>query len=116
MSPQDTLDLTKSSTDPSVLIKDAGGNDDDDDDEVPAPDRVGSSNIKGICESSKQRESPPAKKVQTEDSGARKPKSRNVSHTLWMNGVSVIGLRRTGLQTNALPHIHSGFGIGTVYL
>ena len=51
-SPQDTLDLTKSSTDPSVLIEDVVG-DDDDDDEVPAPDRVGSSNIKGVCESSK---------------------------------------------------------------
>ena len=54
MSPQDTLDLTKSSTDLSVLIEDEGGNDDDDDNEVPAPDRVGSSNIKGIHESSKQ--------------------------------------------------------------
>ena len=52
MSPQDTPDLTKSSTDPLVLIEDEGG--DDDDDEAPAPDRVGSSNIKGIHESSKQ--------------------------------------------------------------
>ena len=53
-SPQDTPDLTKSSTDPSVLIEDEGGDDDDDDDddEVPAPDRMGSSNIKGICKSS----------------------------------------------------------------
>ena len=53
MSPQDTLDLTKSLTDPSVLIKDEGGNDDDDD-EAPAPNRMGSSNVKGVCESSKQ--------------------------------------------------------------
>ena len=52
--PQDTPDLTKSSTDPSVLIKDEGGDDDDDDDEVPAPDRMGSSNVMGIHESSKQ--------------------------------------------------------------
>ena len=53
-SPQDTPDLTKSSTNPSVLIKDEGGDDDDDDDEAPAPDRTGSSNVKGICKSSKQ--------------------------------------------------------------
>ena len=53
-SPQDTLHLTKSSTDPSVLIEDEGGNDDDDDNEAPAPDRMGSSNVKGIHESSKQ--------------------------------------------------------------
>ena len=83
MSPQDTPDLTKSSTDPSVLIEDEGGDDDNDDDEVPAPDRVGLSNVQGICKSSKQQESPPTKKVWTEDSGARKPKSRKVSHTSW---------------------------------
>ena len=55
-SPQDTLDLTKSLTDPSVLIKDEGGNDDDDDDDddAPAPDRMGSSNVKDVCKSSKQ--------------------------------------------------------------
>ena len=54
-SPQDTPDLTKSSTEPLVVIKDVVGDDDDDDeDEVPAPNRVGSSNVKGICESSKQ--------------------------------------------------------------
>ena len=64
-SPQDTPDLTKSSTDPLVLIEDVVGNDDDDDDEVPAPDRAGSSNIKGICKSSKQQESPPTKKAWT---------------------------------------------------
>ena len=52
MSPQDTPDLTKSLTDPSVLTEDEGG--DDDDDEVPAPDRMDSSNIKDIHESSKQ--------------------------------------------------------------
>ena len=53
-SPQDTPDLTKSLTDPLMLIEDEGGDDDDDDNEVPAPDRMGLSNIKGICESSKQ--------------------------------------------------------------
>ena len=30
MSPQDTLDLTKSLTDPSVITEDEGGDDDDD--------------------------------------------------------------------------------------
>ena len=54
MSTQDTPDLTESSMDPSVLIEEEGVNDDDDDDEAPAPDRMGSSNIKGIHESSKQ--------------------------------------------------------------
>ena len=54
MSPQDTPDLTKSSTEPSVVIEDVVGDDDDDEDEAPAPDRVGSSNIKGIHKSSKQ--------------------------------------------------------------
>ena len=53
-SPQDTPDLTKSSTDPLVLIEDEGGNDGDNDDEVPAPDRMGLSNIKGNHKSSKQ--------------------------------------------------------------
>ena len=84
-SPQDTLDLTKTSTDPLVFIKDEGGNDDDDDDddddEAPAPDRMGSSNVKGVCKSSKQHESPPTKKVQTEDLGAHKPKSCKASCT-----------------------------------
>ena len=46
-SPQDTPDLTKSLTDPSVLIEDEGG-DDDDDDEMPAPDRMDPSHIKDI--------------------------------------------------------------------
>ena len=41
MSPQDTPDLTKSLTDPSVLTKHEGG--DDDDDKMPAPDRMESS-------------------------------------------------------------------------
>ena len=76
-SPQDTPDLTKSSTDPLVLIEDVVG--DDDDDKVPAPDRVGSSSIKGIHESSKQWESPPTKKAQTEDSGAHKPRWHKVT-------------------------------------
>ena len=53
-SPQDTPDLTKSSTDPLVLIEEEGGDDDDDDNKVPAPERMGSSNIKGIHKSSKQ--------------------------------------------------------------
>ena len=46
-SPQDTLDLTKSLTDPSVLTEHEGG--DDDDDEMPTPDRTDSSNIKDVC-------------------------------------------------------------------
>ena len=66
-----------------MVIKDVVGNDDDDEDEVPAPDRSGSSNVKGICETSKQRESPPAKKARTEDSEARKPRSRKVSRASW---------------------------------
>ena len=82
-SPEDTPDLTKSSTEPSVVIEDVVGNDDDDEDKAPAPDRLGSSNVKGICETSKQRESPPAKKVQTEDSEAHKLRSRKVSRALW---------------------------------
>ena len=52
MSPQDTPDLTKSLTDPSVLTEDGGGNDDDD--EMPAPNRMGSSNTRDIHKSSKQ--------------------------------------------------------------
>ena len=51
-SPPDTLDLTKSLTDPSVLTKDEGG--DDGDDKMPAPGRTDSSNIKDIHKSSKQ--------------------------------------------------------------
>ena len=54
MSPQDTLGLTKSSTEPSVVIKDVVGDDDDNEDEAPAHDRLGSSNMKGIFKSSKQ--------------------------------------------------------------
>ena len=57
-SPEDTPDLAKSSTEPSVVIKDVVGDDDDDEDEAPAPDRLGSSNVKGICETSKQRVTP----------------------------------------------------------
>ena len=82
-SPQDTPDLTQSSTEPSVVIEDVASNDDDDEDETPAHDRLGSSKVKGICESSKQRESPPTKKAWTEDSGAHKPKSRQVSCASW---------------------------------
>ena len=81
-SPEDTPDLTKSSTEPSVVIKDVVGDDDDDEDEAPGPDRSGSSNVKGIHKTSKQQESPPAKKVQTEDSEAHKLRSCKVSHAL----------------------------------
>ena len=83
MSPQDTPDLTKSSMGPLVLIEDEGVDDDEDDDKAPAPDRTGSSNIKGICENSKQQKSPPAKKVRTEDLGAQKPRSRKTSCSSW---------------------------------
>ena len=51
-SPQDTQDLTKSLTDPSVPTEHEGG--DDDDDEMPTPDRTDSSHIKDIHKSSKQ--------------------------------------------------------------
>ena len=54
VSPEDTPDLTKSSTEPLVVIKDVVGDDDDNEGEVPAPDRSGSLNVKGICETSKQ--------------------------------------------------------------
>ena len=53
VSPEDTPDLTKSSAEPSVVIKDVVG-DDDDEDEAPAPDRLGSLNVKSAHESSKQ--------------------------------------------------------------
>ena len=79
-SPEDTPDLTKSSTEPLVVIKDVVGDDDDDEDEVPAPDRLSSLNVKGTRKTSNQRESPPTKKVRTEDSEACKPRSRKVSH------------------------------------
>ena len=39
VSPRDTLDLTQSSTEPSVVIEDVAGDDDDDEDETPAHDR-----------------------------------------------------------------------------
>ena len=78
-SPEDTPNLTKSSTEPSVVIEDVVGDDDDDEDEAPAPDRLGSSNVKDIRETSSQRESPPTKKVWTEGSEVHKPRSRKVS-------------------------------------
>ena len=81
-SPEDTPDPTKSPTEPSVVIKDVAGENDDDDDEAPALDRSASSNMKGACETSRQQESPPAKKAQTEDSEARRPKSHKMSHAL----------------------------------
>ena len=49
-SPEDTPDLTKSSAEPLVIIEDVVG----DEDEVPAPDKSDSSNVKSVCESSKQ--------------------------------------------------------------
>ena len=49
-SPEDTPDLTKSSAEPSVIIEDVVG----DEDEVPAPDKLGSSNVMSTHESSKQ--------------------------------------------------------------
>ena len=54
MSPEDTPDLTKSSTEPLVVIEDVVSDDDDDKDEVPAHDRSGSLNEKGVHETSKQ--------------------------------------------------------------
>ena len=60
---------------------DGGGNDDDN--EMPAPNRMGSSNIKDIRKSSKQRQSPPAKKAQTEDPGTQKLKSHKMSRMSW---------------------------------
>ena len=78
-SPEDTPKITKSSTEPLVVIEDVVGNDGDDEDEAPAPDRSGSSDMKEVCETSHQQESPPAKKAQTEDSEACKPKSCKVS-------------------------------------
>ena len=50
MSPEDTPDLTKSSAEPLVIIKDVVSNED----EAPAPDKLGSSNMKSAHESSKQ--------------------------------------------------------------
>ena len=52
MSPPDTLDLTKSLTDPSVLTEDEGGNDGDEG--MPAPGRTDSTNIGDVCKGSKQ--------------------------------------------------------------
>ena len=79
-SPWDTPDLTQSSTEPSVVIEDVASDDDEEEDKTPAHDRSGSSKVKGIHKSSKQQESPPAKKARTEDSGARKLKSCQVSN------------------------------------
>ena len=62
-----------------MIIEDVVGNED----EVPSPDKLGSSNVKSTHKSSKQRESPPAKKAQTEDSEAHKLRSCKVSHASW---------------------------------
>ena len=51
-SPPDTLDITKSLTDPSVLTKDDDGKDDDDG--TLAPGKTDPSNIRDIHEGSKQ--------------------------------------------------------------
>ena len=66
-------DLAKSSAALPVVIDVA------DDDEASVPVKSHSSNVKGTDEGSKQRESPPAKKAQTEDLEARKSKPRKVS-------------------------------------
>ena len=52
MSPQDTLDLTKSLTKPSVITEDKGG--DDNDDDAPASDGMDSLKVKDVHKSSKQ--------------------------------------------------------------
>ena len=49
-SPPDTLDVTKSLTDPSVLTEDEGGNDGNDG--MPTPGRTDSSNIRDVCKGS----------------------------------------------------------------
>ena len=77
-SPEGTPDLTKSSAEQLVVIEDMVG--DDDEDEAPAPDRSVLLNVKSARESSKQWESPPVKKAQTEDLEAHKPRSRKMSH------------------------------------
>ena len=82
MSPEDTPDPTKSPTEPSVVVEHVAGDNDDDDDEAPALDRLASSNVKGTHETSRRRESPPTKKAWTEDSEARRLKSRKTSHAL----------------------------------
>ena len=75
VSPEDTTDLAKSSAVPSVIIKDVI----DDDDEASVPDKSGLSNVKSTHGSSKQQESPPTKKAQTEYPEAHKPRSCKVS-------------------------------------
>ena len=75
-SPEDTPDLAKSSAVPSVVIDVV-----DNEEEASVPDKSCSSNVKGTHESSKQRESPPVKKAQTEDLEARKLRSRKLSRT-----------------------------------
>ena len=117
LSPQDTPDLTKSSTGPLVLIEDEGVDDDDDDDKAPAPDRTGSSNIKGICKSSKQQESPPAKKVQTEDLGAWKLRSCKTSRSSWDEWSKHDGSKK-GPDYKEMCYLTFTLvtGVGTVYL
>ena len=80
MSPPDTLDITKSLTDPSVLTKDEDGNDDNDG--MLAPGKTDPSNIRDVCEGSKWQGSPPAKKAWTESPVIQKLKSCKESHTL----------------------------------
>ena len=76
-----TPDLTKSSAEQLVVIEDVVG--DDNEDKAPVLNRSISSNVKSARESSKQQESPPAKKARTEDSEAHKPRTRKMSHTSW---------------------------------
>ena len=96
-SPEDTPDPTKSPTEPSVVVEDVAG--DNDDDEAPALDRLALSIMKVSRETSRQRESPPAKKVQTEDSGPADQSHAKCPMHREMNEAGVMGLRR-GLNTN----------------
>ena len=101
-SPPDTLDLTKSLTDPSVLTKDEGG--DDGNDKTPASGKMDSSNIKDIHKSSKQQESSPTKKVWTKDPGAQKLKSCKASHTSWDEQGKCEGSRK-GLEYKQMCYL-----------
>ena len=75
-SPPDTLDITKSLTDPSVLTEDEGGNDGDDG--MPAPSRTDSLNIRDIHKGSKWWESPPLRNCRLKVWGPR-----SQSHIKW---------------------------------
>ena len=64
-----------------MVTEDEGGNDGDDG--TPASGRTDSSNIWDVCKGSKQQESPPTKKAQTESLGTQKSKSCKASRTSW---------------------------------